>query len=215
MNSKNSDLYVTNILDYRYHLNADELGYDPDEIFLAKLKKEIEGRCIKEGYVKNNSIKILSRTIGKINQAYFTGLPVYDIKYQADVCNPPIGSIITCFVKDITKMGVICTINDGDNPLDIVVPSQLHFNNKKYTMLEPDMKIQIKVLNKRHENADNCIQIMGILETTPFDEDKNLNNNTDQPSQTEEDSESDDSDSESDSDSDKDDDKDVNKDKSA
>jgi DNA-directed RNA polymerase subunit E'/Rpb7 len=179
MNTKNSDLYTTNILDYRYHLNADELGYDPDQIFLSKLKKEIEGRCIKEGYVKNNSIKILSRTIGKVNQAYFTGLPVYDIKYQADICNPPIGSIITCFVKDITKMGVICTVNDEDNPLDIVVPSQLHFNNKKYTMLEPEMKIQIKVLNKRHENGNNCIQIMGVLETTPFDEDKNLDDNDD------------------------------------
>jgi DNA-directed RNA polymerase subunit E'/Rpb7 len=171
------NLYTTNILEYRYHLQADEFGQDPDEIFLSKLKKEIEGRCIREGYVKVGSVKILGRSLGKINQAYFTGLPVYDIKFQADICNPPIGSIINCTVKDETKMGLVCQINDTDNPLDIVVPSQWHFDNKKYTMLEPEMKIKIKVARKRHENGDNHISVVGALFSTPFDEDHRLANN--------------------------------------
>lgn len=171
------NLYTTNILEYRYHLQADEFGQDPDEIFLSKLKKEIEGRCIREGYVKVGSVKILGRSLGKINQAYFTGLPVYDIKFQADICNPPIGSIINCTVKDETKMGLVCQINDTDNPLDIVVPSQWHFDNKKYTMLEPEMKIKIKVARKRHENGDNHISVVGALFATPFDEDHRLSNN--------------------------------------
>lgn len=168
------NLYTTNILDYRYHLQAEEFGYDPDEIFLNKLKKEIEGRCIREGYVKIGSIKILSRSLGRINQAYFTGLPVYDIKFQAEICNPPIGSIIECTVKDQTKMGLVCQINDQDNPLDIVVPSQWHFDNKKYIMVEPDMKIKVKVARKRHENGDNNIQIVASLHQTPFDDEKDF-----------------------------------------
>jgi DNA-directed RNA polymerase subunit E'/Rpb7 len=168
------NLYTTNILDYRYHLQAEEFGYDPDEIFLNKLKKEIEGRCIREGYVKIGSIKILSRSLGRINQAYFTGLPVYDIKFQAEICNPPIGSIIECTVKDQTKMGLVCQINDQDNPLDIVVPSQWHFDNKKYVMIQPDMKIKVKVARKRHENGDNNIQIVGSLHQTPFDDEKDF-----------------------------------------
>jgi DNA-directed RNA polymerase subunit E'/Rpb7 len=168
------NLYTTNILDYRYHLQAEEFGYDPDEIFLSKLKKEIEGRCIREGYVKIGSIRILSRSLGRINQAYFTGLPVYDIKFQAEICNPPIGSIIECVVKDQTKMGLVCQINDQDNPLDIVIPSQWHFDNKKYIMIEPDMKIKVKVARKRHENGDNNIQIVASLHQTPFDDEKDF-----------------------------------------
>jgi DNA-directed RNA polymerase subunit E'/Rpb7 len=168
------NLYTTNILDYRYHLEADEFGIEPDEIFLSKLKKEIEGRCIREGYVKTGSVKILSRSLGKINQAYFTGLPVYDIKYQADICNPPIGSIIECIIKDETKMGLVCYINDQDNPLDIVVPSQWHYDNKKYSMLQPDMKIKVKVARKRHENCDNHVSIIASLYSTPFDDDNRL-----------------------------------------
>lgn len=168
------NLYTTNILDYRYHLQAEEFGYDPDEIFLNKLKKEIEGRCIREGYVKIGSIKILSRSLGRINQAYFTGLPVYDIKFQAEICNPPIGSIIECNVKDQTKMGLVCQINDQDNPLDIVIPSQWHFDNKKYIMIQPDMKIKVKVARKRHENGDNNIQIVASLHQTPFDDEKDF-----------------------------------------
>ena len=176
------NLYTTNILEYRYHLQADEFGQDPDEIFLSKLKKEIEGRCIREGYVKIGSVRILGRSLGKINQAYFTGLPVYDIKFQAEVCNPPIGSIIECIVKDETKMGLVCQINDNDNPLDIVIPSQWHFDNKKYTMLEPEMKVKVKVARKRHENGDNHISVVASLHSTPFDEDmafrNNINTNT-------------------------------------
>ncbi len=172
------NLYTTNILEYRYHLSADEFGQDPDEIFLNKLKKEIEGRCIREGYIKIGSVKILGRSLGKINQAYFTGLPVYDIKFQADICNPPIGSIIECTIKDETKMGLVCQINDTDNPLDIVIPSQWHFENKKYNMLQPDMKIKAKIARKRHENGDNNIQVVAALHTTPFDEDVKFSNNS-------------------------------------
>ena len=167
-------LYTTNILDCRYHLQADEFGSDPDEIFLAKLKREIEGRCIREGYVKVGSVKILSRSLGRINQAYFTGLPVYDIKFQAEICNPPIGSIIECIIRDETKMGLVCQVNDNDNPLDIVIPSQWHFDNKKYTMLEPEMKIKVKIARKRHENGDNHISVVAALHSTPFDDDRSL-----------------------------------------
>ncbi len=168
------NLYTTNILENRFHLEAHEFSNDPDEIFLKKLKKEIEGRCIREGYVKVGSVKILKRTLGKINQAYFTGLPVYDIKYQAEVCNPPIGSILECIVKDQTKMGLVCQVEDTDNPLDIVVPSQWHFNNKRYTMLQPDMKIKVKVARKRHDNGDNTIAVVAALVSTPFDSDKSF-----------------------------------------
>jgi DNA-directed RNA polymerase subunit E'/Rpb7 len=168
------NLYTTNILENRFHLEANEFGQDPDEIFIKKLKKEIEGRCIREGYVKSGSVKILSRSLGKINQAYFTGLPVYDIKYQAEVCNPPLGSILECIVKDQTKMGLVCQVDDTDNPLDIVVPSQWHFNNKKYTMLQPEMKIKVKVARKRHDNGDNTIAVVASLVSTPFDSDKSL-----------------------------------------
>ncbi len=191
------NLYTTNILEYRYHLQADEFGQDPDEIFLSKLKKEIEGRCIREGYVKVGSVKILGRSLGKINQAYFTGLPVYDIKFQADICNPPIGSIINCTVKDETKMGLVCQINDSDNPLDIVVPSQWHFDNKKYTMLEPEMKIKIKVARKRHENGDNHISVVGALFATPFDEhDHNIKNDDEEDEEEDKEDEDEDEDDE-------------------
>jgi DNA-directed RNA polymerase subunit E'/Rpb7 len=194
------NLYTTNILEYRYHLSADEFGQDPDEIFLNKLKKEIEGRCIREGYVKTGSVKILGRSLGKINQAYFTGLPVYDIKFQADICNPPIGTIIECTIKDETKMGLVCQINDVDNPLDIVIPSQWHFENKKYSMLQPDMKIKVKIARKRHENCDNNIQVVATLYSTPFDEDNHImnisNNSNNSEIENDEDEDEDDSDEE-------------------
>jgi DNA-directed RNA polymerase subunit E'/Rpb7 len=171
-------LYTTNILDYRYHLESNEFGTSPDEVFLNKLKKEIEGRCISQGYVKIDSVKILSRSLGRINQAYFTGLPVYDIKYQADICNPPIGSIIECIIKDETKMGLVCHISDSDNPLDIVVPSQWHFDNKQYTMLEPGMKIKVKIARKRHVSGDNNISVIAALYSTPFDDIQKESTNT-------------------------------------
>ncbi len=196
------NLYTTNILKCRYHLQADEFGQEPDEIFLNKLKKEIEGRCIREGYVKIGSVKILGRSLGKINQAYFTGLPVYDITYQADICNPPIGLIIECIVKDETKMGLVCHVNDNDNPLDIVIPSQWHFDNKKYTMLEPEMKIKVKVARKRHENGDNHISVVASLHSTPFDDDSafrnNMSNETNQYSEEQETKEEKEEDSEED-----------------
>jgi hypothetical protein len=71
-------------------------------------------------------------------------------------------------------MGLVCQVDDTDNPLDIVVPSQWHFNNKRYTMLQPDMKIKVKVARKRHDNGDNTIAVVASLVSTPFDSDKSL-----------------------------------------
>jgi hypothetical protein len=48
-------------------LKANELAPNIEEILYTKLKNNLENMCSKHGYIKKNSIKIIKRSVGKIN----------------------------------------------------------------------------------------------------------------------------------------------------
>ena len=56
-------IYTNIILDRKVGIASKQLKglKNMEELLLTNLKKEIEGKCIHEGYVKPNSIKIYER----------------------------------------------------------------------------------------------------------------------------------------------------------
>ena len=106
--NKNKDLYCNIVLDEYIYLRPIDLNNKIDDIILDKLKRKVEGRCLKVGYVIPNSVNIKTRSLGMINNASFDGMTTYKITFTADVCNPVIGQLIECEVGNIDKSQVIC-----------------------------------------------------------------------------------------------------------
>ena len=92
-----------------------------DLLVKNKLQKKIGNKCNKDGYVFANSIKILKRSIGKVNTSFFDGSISYNLEYSASVCNPKEGSIINvkyvdhkfplinkCFYSVIILINIFC-----------------------------------------------------------------------------------------------------------
>ena len=52
-----------------------------DEILLKKIKNKVGNKCNSDGFIRDNSIKIIKRSMGKINAAHFTGDIHYNIVY--------------------------------------------------------------------------------------------------------------------------------------
>ena len=108
---KNTELYKNVILEEYIYLKAADLNNKIDDIILLKLRKKIEGKCIKIGYVMPDSVKVIVRSLGIINNANFDGITTYKVQYTADVCNPGIGQIIQCEIGNIDKSQIICYID--------------------------------------------------------------------------------------------------------
>jgi hypothetical protein len=62
----NSHVYIRSLLTQKIVLKYDEVNSELFDILETKIKKLNEGKCIKEGYVKNNSVKLLTYSIGEL-----------------------------------------------------------------------------------------------------------------------------------------------------
>lgn len=175
-----TDLFFQNQGSYTIAIKPDELSNNITEILRMKLISEIEGICVNDGYIKKNSIKVLSKSMGNLLISTFEGDIVYTIKYSAQICNPPINSIIMAKVKSINKMGVIAEASqDDETPLNILLAVQHHIDktvseqgtsekiNEDFKRLQENDMIYIKIAGKRFEYGDTQISVIGKLVDKP------------------------------------------------
>ena len=164
----NQDLYKTLLLEEFIYIKPIELNNKIDNIILSKLKRKVEGRCIKYGYIIPNSIEIKTRSLGMINNASFDGKTTYKINYTADVCNPTINQIIQRSVGNIDKSQVMCYIDDipEKSPIEIYLFKHNHVGNVIFASLKEGDIINVKIGGSKWEFKDT--QINSIAEFISF-----------------------------------------------
>ena len=57
-------IYMMNMLTRKIHLNFNSVGKNLKETLEKKVRRDIEGKCSVEGFIKPNSIKVLSYSSG-------------------------------------------------------------------------------------------------------------------------------------------------------
>ena len=135
-----------------------------NDYILTRIKDNYEGKCLKFGYIKNNSAKILKRSIGSVLTSHFNGNILYNIEFSVDICNPLEGNIIDIVVKNINKMGILGSIPDEEEtPLNILLARQHHIDNEKFLNLKEGEIIQGKIIGKRFEYGGDQISVIAVL----------------------------------------------------
>lgn len=151
--------FKTNVI-----LKPNEINQEFDDIILKKLKSIYENVCSKYGYIKNNSIKILKRSIGVIKTQHFNGNICFDVICIAEICNPIQGSIIKCKVKAKNSLGLLAEGYYDKIPiLEIIVPKisagiQSEVNLDSIAI---GQEIKIEVCGKKYQLFDKHISIIG------------------------------------------------------
>ena len=155
---KQHNLYKNLLLEEYIYLKPTDLKNNIDEVILGKLKRKVEGTCIRVGYVMPDSLKILSRSLGIINNANFDGITMYKIKFTADVCNPAIGQVVQCEVANIDKSQIICYVDNPDkSPLEIYLFKHHHVGNADFIVLKPGDVVNVRVGGSKWEYHDTKI----------------------------------------------------------
>ena len=132
-----------------------------DDIILSKLKKQLEGKCSKHGFVIPGSLEILSRSMGVFEKGRATADALYYVKAQGKVYNPPEGLIIEGEVKLKNKMGCYVIIDDA---VRIMIPRDLHIGNDEFDSLEIGDRIQIEIIKSQYRaNATHVLSIGQFL----------------------------------------------------
>ena len=129
-----------------------------DDILLSKMKKSLEGKCSKHGYVIPDSLELLSRSMGSAEKGRFTADFIYYMKAQGKVYNPPDGLQVEGEIIRKNKMGLYVIINDA---IRIMVPRDLHIGNEDFDRLEIGDKIRIEIKKSRFQVNDTHIMSIG------------------------------------------------------
>ena len=159
---KLDDIYSDALLTHVLEIPMNVVGSGIKDKLEKKLRATIEGKCISEGYINPNSVKVLTYSSGKIydgNKIHF------ETTFECNVCLPVEGMIMNCVAKNITKAGIRADIEspDGDSPVVIFIARDHHYNSDYFSSIKENDKIKIRVIGQRFELNDKYISIIAEL----------------------------------------------------
>ena len=159
----NSHVYIRSLLTQKTVLKYIDVNSDLFNILETKLKKSNEGKCIKEGYIKNNSVKLLTYSSGEL----FDNKILFECVFECLITNPVESTIIHCITKSITKVGVRAEliVDDENTPYIIFIARDHHYNNESFSHIKENDIIQVRILGQRYELNDKFISIIAELIT--------------------------------------------------
>jgi DNA-directed RNA polymerase subunit E'/Rpb7 len=162
-NGKKSNLYVLSVITRKVAIPYQSVGSNLKQLIQQKLVNELERKCTVEGYVRSNSVRILTYSSGilKANNV------IFDVALECLLCTPVEGLIINTRVVNITKAGLRCDIVGDESPLDIFVARDHHFTSKDFSKINEGDTIKVKVLGQRYEINDPRISVIAELTKPP------------------------------------------------
>jgi DNA-directed RNA polymerase subunit E'/Rpb7 len=141
---------------------------DVTDILKNKVKVSYEGLCIKEGYVKYNSVVVLAYSMGMMKNDYFE----YNVVFECMICEPFIGLNVKCEVKNITKAGirgVVAELPTNENnrveksPFVIFIARDYYYDNETFNKVKEQDIINVSIIGSRYELNDEYIVVFAEL----------------------------------------------------
>lgn len=147
-----------------YHMNSDIRNN-----MKLVLKKKVEKKCNKNGFI-DEVFKILEFSDGLLIPENLNSAAIYNITYHCRICIPIENTIIIAYIKLIST-DLIVAIN---GPLFIFIPKNYVDNNiwdipdgymhkKSNKKLQVGNYVKIQIMDKRINQNDSQIKIMGKL----------------------------------------------------
>lgn len=165
---KHVGIYALNTLTRKVCLEIREIGGEKEILnnLKKKLQLEIEGKCINGGFVKQNSVNVLTYSSGVLtsNRVEFT------VVFECLMCNPVEGmKIFKCLVTNITKAGIKATLpttEEGEySPVTIFLARDHHIDNTYFATVKENDVIAVRVIGIRYQLNDvNVAVIAEILQ---------------------------------------------------
>jgi len=154
-------VYIRSILTQKVILHIKEIGRNVKQNLEQKIVSKNEGRCITEGFIRPNSVRIISYSSGLVNSENIE----FQTVFECMVCHPVEGQIIECVAKTVTKAGIhaeVVTENDIV-PVTVFVARDHHNTNKYFATIKENANITVRVIGVRFELNDPYICVIGQL----------------------------------------------------
>ena len=136
------------------------------------LKRELEGKCSVEGYIKSNSINITTYSSGNLKGSNI----VFDVVFQCLICYPVEGMLLRVKAVSINTAGIksesvyyatnepsIASGGIVPTPYVLFISRNHHQDNDIFNSIHPNDTFLARVIVQRFELNDKYISIIGEI----------------------------------------------------
>jgi len=154
-------VYSRCLINRKIVLPITTIGKNLKETIEENIQATFEGKCVVEGYIKPNSVKIISYSSGTIERG---NTILFEVVFECDVCFPVEGMLIPCVAKNITKAGIRAeSANDVPSPVVVFIAKDHHYSVPHFADVKEGDKITVRVIGQRFELNDKYVSIIGEL----------------------------------------------------
>ena len=133
------------------------IGKDISVVIEKYLKSNFEGKCIIEGYVKQNSIKYINSSSGVVNGSNI----LLNVIFECEIYYPVANMKINCIVKNVTKAGIKGeSATESPSPFIVFIARDHQYNIPYFQELKEGDVFNAKVIGQRFELNDTFISII-------------------------------------------------------
>ncbi len=152
-------IYGSMLITRKIVLSIVNVGNNIKQTLENVIAKQVEGRCVVEGFVKPLSSKILTYSSGTLKGSDIE----FEIVFECLVCSPVEGMHIACVAKNITKAGIRAETAEDPSPVVIFVARDHHLSSEYFTNVKEDDTINVRVIGQRYELNDKYISVIAEL----------------------------------------------------
>jgi DNA-directed RNA polymerase subunit E'/Rpb7 len=153
--------YIASILNMKIVLPIIEVGKNVKQNLERMIVSKTEGKCIVEGFIRPQSVHILTYSSGKV----LSGLVEFQVTFECMVCHPVDGMLVEVICKTVTKAGIHTEVVDktGNVPITVFIARDHHINNHNFEKVIENGKLLVSIIGIRFELNDSNICAIGKL----------------------------------------------------
>jgi DNA-directed RNA polymerase subunit E'/Rpb7 len=172
-------VYLQSVLTMKVIIPITSVGKNMKQNLEKIISKKTEGKCIAEGFIRPNSVKVIRYSSGTINNENIE----FQTVFECMICHPVEGMLIECYTKTITKAGIHAEVTDDNGivPITVFVARDHHFNDRKFAEIKENMKIVVRIVGVRFELNDPYICVIGKYIDKKTDEKKKGGDGDEEP----------------------------------
>jgi DNA-directed RNA polymerase subunit E'/Rpb7 len=137
-------------------------------VLLESVRSKLESRCSTHGWVIPESVAILSRSMGHLENGRYTGNIIFHVQLKADVLNPANGDRITARIETINEMGIMALYSHrvGDVQYEAIKVLVVKDESLDFSTMSKGEDIIVKLQKSRFQINDEHILSVGELSTS-------------------------------------------------
>ena len=152
-------IYSTILLTRKIEVPFRIIGRNVKDTLEHILSKNIEGKCMAEGFIRPGSVKILTYSNGYLHGKN----AIFEVVYECEACSLVEGVVFSCVIKNISLAGIRATLNEPKSPVVVFVARDHHYDRVDFTRLQEEEEIRVRVIGHRFEIGDDAISVIAEL----------------------------------------------------